>query len=66
MSITTRAAIARAPHVGWELTDLQLDEPKEHEVRVIGPQVPRDFACRFRFIKTRFFKADSERFYRPA
>ena len=34
MSITTRAAIARAPHVGWELVDLQLDEPKAHEVRV--------------------------------
>ena len=34
MSITTRAAIARAPHVGWEITDLQLDEPKAHEVRV--------------------------------
>src|ERR1700722_19004237 len=34
MSITTRAAIARGPHLGWELADLQLDEPKEHEVRV--------------------------------
>jgi alcohol dehydrogenase (nicotinoprotein) len=34
MSITTRAAIARGPHIGWELTDLQLDEPKAHEVRV--------------------------------
>ncbi len=34
MSITTRAAIARAPHVGWEIVDLQLDEPKAHEVRV--------------------------------
>ena len=34
MSITTRAAIARAPHLGWELADLQLDEPKAHEVRV--------------------------------
>ena len=34
MSITTRAAIARGPHIGWELTDLQLDEPKQHEVRV--------------------------------
>ena len=22
------------PHIGWELTDLQLDEPKAHEVRV--------------------------------
>jgi S-(hydroxymethyl)glutathione dehydrogenase/alcohol dehydrogenase len=34
MSITTHAAIARGPHIGWELTDLQLDEPKAHEVRV--------------------------------
>jgi NDMA-dependent alcohol dehydrogenase len=34
MSITTHAAIARGPHIGWELTDLQLDEPKQHEVRV--------------------------------
>jgi len=34
MSITTHAAIARGPHIGWELTDLQLDDPKAHEVRV--------------------------------
>ncbi|MEV5408201.1 NDMA-dependent alcohol dehydrogenase [Thermopolyspora sp. NPDC052614] len=34
MSITTRAAIARGPHIGWEITELQLDEPKAHEVRV--------------------------------
>src|SRR5499427_2964537 len=34
MSITTRAAIARAPHVDWDIVDLQLDEPKAHEVRV--------------------------------
>jgi alcohol dehydrogenase (nicotinoprotein) len=34
MSITTRAAIARGPHLGWEIADLQLDEPKAHEVRV--------------------------------
>ncbi|MCI2416517.1 NDMA-dependent alcohol dehydrogenase [Saccharopolyspora sp. K220] len=34
MSTTTRAAIARGPHLGWELADLQLDEPKAHEVRV--------------------------------
>lgn len=33
-TITTHAAIARAPHQGWELTDLQLDDPKEHEVRI--------------------------------
>ncbi|MGY1642752.1 NDMA-dependent alcohol dehydrogenase [Geodermatophilus sp. SYSU D00703] len=33
-SITTRAAIAREAHKGWELVDLQLDDPKEHEVRV--------------------------------
>jgi NDMA-dependent alcohol dehydrogenase len=34
MSITTRAAIARGPHLGWEMADLQLDEPREFEVRV--------------------------------
>jgi alcohol dehydrogenase (nicotinoprotein) len=34
MSITTRAAIARRPHTGWELVELALDEPKAHEVRV--------------------------------
>jgi alcohol dehydrogenase (nicotinoprotein) len=33
-TITTHAAIARGPHIGWELTDLDLDDPKEHEVRV--------------------------------
>src|SRR6185437_5883601 len=33
-TITTRAAIARAPHVGWEIVDLRLDPPKAHEVRV--------------------------------
>ena len=33
-TITTHAAIARAAHLGWELTDLQLDDPKEHEVRI--------------------------------
>ena len=30
-TITTRAAIARAPHVGWEITELELDDPKAHE-----------------------------------
>ncbi|WP_369138797.1 NDMA-dependent alcohol dehydrogenase [Modestobacter versicolor] len=34
MSITTHAAIARGPHLGWEMVDLQLDEPKAHEVRI--------------------------------
>ncbi|MGI6876983.1 NDMA-dependent alcohol dehydrogenase [Amycolatopsis sp. 3B14] len=34
MSITTRAAVTRAPHRPWEITELQLDEPKAHEVRV--------------------------------
>jgi NDMA-dependent alcohol dehydrogenase len=34
MTITTRAAIARGPHIGWELVELQLDEPRTHEVRV--------------------------------
>jgi alcohol dehydrogenase (nicotinoprotein) len=34
MSLTTRAAIARQPHTGWELVELRLDAPKAHEVRV--------------------------------
>src|SRR5215470_16096770 len=34
MQITTRAAITKAYHTGWEITDLQLDDPKAHEVRV--------------------------------
>jgi alcohol dehydrogenase (nicotinoprotein) len=34
MKITTQAAIARGPHRGWEMAELTLDEPKEHEVRV--------------------------------
>lgn len=33
-TITTRAATAHAAHEGWTLRDLQLDDPKEHEVRV--------------------------------
>jgi alcohol dehydrogenase (nicotinoprotein) len=33
-TITTRAAIVRAPHQGWELTELRLDPPRAHEVRV--------------------------------
>jgi S-(hydroxymethyl)glutathione dehydrogenase/alcohol dehydrogenase len=33
-TITTHAAVARGPHLGWELTDLELDDPREHEVRV--------------------------------
>jgi alcohol dehydrogenase (nicotinoprotein) len=33
-SITTRAAIARGPRIGWELAELTLDEPRAHEVRV--------------------------------
>ena len=34
MTITTRAAIARRPHTPWELTELELDEPRANEVRV--------------------------------
>jgi S-(hydroxymethyl)glutathione dehydrogenase/alcohol dehydrogenase len=35
MSITTRAAVARPPHPkAWEITELQLQEPKAHEVQV--------------------------------
>lgn len=33
-TITTRAAIARGAHQDWEITELQLDDPKAHEVRV--------------------------------
>ena len=33
-TISTRAAIARAPHLGWELSELRLDPPRDHEVRV--------------------------------
>jgi alcohol dehydrogenase (nicotinoprotein) len=33
-SLTTHAAIARGPHLGWEMADLRLDPPKAHEVRV--------------------------------
>ncbi|GAA3765893.1 NDMA-dependent alcohol dehydrogenase [Microbacterium kribbense] len=33
-TITTRAAVAHQAHEGWELTELQLDDPKEHEVRI--------------------------------
>jgi len=32
--LTTRAAVARGPHIGWELTELELDPPQEHEVRI--------------------------------
>lgn len=34
MSITTRAAVTRRAHTPWEITELELDEPKAHEVRV--------------------------------
>ncbi|XRQ10510.1 NDMA-dependent alcohol dehydrogenase [Actinomadura welshii] len=34
MSMTTRAAICRAPGRPWEIADIELDEPKENEVRV--------------------------------
>lgn len=33
-TITTRSAVARAPHEGWQLTELQLADPRDHEVRV--------------------------------
>ena len=33
-TITTRAAITHAPHTGWEITELRLDPPRAHEVRV--------------------------------
>jgi len=34
MSITTRAAVCRVPGQPWEITELELDEPKANEVRV--------------------------------
>jgi S-(hydroxymethyl)glutathione dehydrogenase/alcohol dehydrogenase len=34
MSITTRAAVCRAPGRPWEITDLELDAPKANEVRI--------------------------------
>src|SRR5215469_11727329 len=34
MSITTRAAVCRAGGQPWEITDLELDDPKANEVRV--------------------------------
>lgn len=33
-TITTRAAVSHGAHEEWEITELQLDDPKEHEVRV--------------------------------
>ncbi len=44
MSIITRAAIARPPHpTAWEITELELQDPKAHEVRVkvTAPVRPR-------------------------
>ena len=32
--MTTRAAVCRAPGRPWEITDLELDEPKANEVRI--------------------------------
>jgi alcohol dehydrogenase (nicotinoprotein) len=34
MSMTTRAAVCRVPGQPWEITDLELDEPKANEVRI--------------------------------
>jgi len=34
MTRTTRAAVCRAPGQPWEITELELDEPKANEVRV--------------------------------
>ena len=34
MSMTTRAAVCRAPGRPWEITDLELDEPQANEVRI--------------------------------
>jgi alcohol dehydrogenase (nicotinoprotein) len=34
MSLTTRAAVCRAPGQPWEITELELDDPKANEVRI--------------------------------
>ena len=34
MSMTTWAAVCRAPGLPWEITELELDEPKANEVRI--------------------------------
>ena len=34
MGITTRAAVCRVPGQPWEITELELDEPKANEVRI--------------------------------
>jgi NDMA-dependent alcohol dehydrogenase len=34
MGTSTRAAICRGPGQWWEIADLELDEPREHEVRI--------------------------------
>jgi S-(hydroxymethyl)glutathione dehydrogenase/alcohol dehydrogenase len=34
VSVTTRAVICREPRRPWEITELQLDEPKANEVRI--------------------------------
>jgi S-(hydroxymethyl)glutathione dehydrogenase/alcohol dehydrogenase len=34
MSITTRAVVCRAPGKPWEVTELELDDPKANEVRI--------------------------------
>lgn len=44
MSMTTRAAICREPGRPWEITDVELDEPKANEVRVRN--VVHQFASR--------------------
>jgi len=34
MGITTRAAVCRVPGQPWEITELELDEPRANEVRI--------------------------------
>jgi S-(hydroxymethyl)glutathione dehydrogenase/alcohol dehydrogenase len=34
MSMTTRAAICREPRTPWEITDVELDDPRANEVRI--------------------------------
>ncbi|HYH32982.1 MAG TPA: alcohol dehydrogenase, partial [Pseudonocardia sp.] len=34
MTMSTRAAICRTPGTPWEITDVELDEPRANEVRI--------------------------------
>ena len=34
MGITTRAAVCRVPGQPWEITELELDDPRANEIRI--------------------------------